>query len=256
MDIAHTETRVPARVSVVGDGRLGSALAGALRVAGIDVLGPARRNERPGAADALVLCVPDAEIERAAASAAGCAPLVGHTSGATPLSALAAAGGDAFGLHPLQTFTGGEPAARFHGAGCAVAGATPAALGCAHALAGALGMHAVEIADGARPAYHAAASIASNFLVTLLSAAEDAAQAAGLERREARSLLTPLVESTVANWASLGPERALTGPVARGDRATVAAQRDALAHAAAHLLPLFDELAERTRVLADGRVAA
>lgn len=257
MDIDPTEpTRVPARVSVIGDGRLGSALAGALRAAGIEVLGPVGRSERPAAADAIVLCVPDAEIPAAAELAAGRAPLVGHTSGATPLSALEAAGGEAFGLHPLQTFAGGEPPEHFRGTGCAVAGTTPAALAFATMLAGALGMHAFEINDEARPAYHAAASVASNFLVTLLATAEETAAAAGIEADEARALLTPLVRSTVENWAALGPERALTGPLARGDEATVDAQRRALESSAAHLLPLFDELAERTRILAGRRVLA
>ena len=62
------------------------------------------------------------------------------------------------------------------------------------------------------------------------------------------------MRATVENWAALGPERALTGPVARGDEATVERQREALAEAAPDLLPLFDELAERTRALA-GRAA-
>ena len=241
---------------MVGGGRLGSALAGALGAAGIEVLGPVARGEQPPPADALLLCVPDAEIAAAAELSAGRAPLVGHTSGATPLSALSAAGGDAFGLHPLQTFAGGEPPARFRGAGCAVAGTTPAAVAFATTLADALGMHSFEITDEARPAYHAAASIASNFLVTLMAAAEEASAVAGIEPGEARALLAPLVRSTVENWVALGPERALTGPLARGDEATVEAQRRALERSAAHLLPLFDELAERTRALAGRTVPA
>ena len=79
-----------------------------------------------------------------------------------------------------------------------------------------------ELADDRRAAYHAAASIASNFLVTLEAAAERIAAGAGLPPDQARTLLAPLVRSTVENWAELGPERALTGPVARGDEATVA----------------------------------
>ena len=135
-----------------------------------------------------------------------------------------------------------------------MAGSTPAALGTAHAIAAALGMRAVEIDDSARAAYHAAASIASNFLVTLQAAAEEVAGAAGLEPEEARALLAPLVRATVDNWAARGPAAALTGPVARGDDATVARQREAVAEAAPQLLPLFDALVERTRALA-GREA-
>ena len=90
-------------------------------------------------------------------------------------------------------------------------------------------MRPFELDDDDRAAYHAAASIASNFLVTLEAAAEEVAAAAGLEPAEARALLAPLVRTTVENWVELGPERALTGPVARGDDATVAAQRAAVA---------------------------
>src|SRR5438270_836831 len=74
-------------------------------------------------------------------------------------------------------------------------------------------------------AHHAAASIASNFLITLEGAAERLAATAGVER----TLLVPLVQATVSNWAALGAEQALTGPVARGDRGTVEAQRAAVA---------------------------
>jgi predicted short-subunit dehydrogenase-like oxidoreductase (DUF2520 family) len=197
----------------------------------------------------VLLCVPDAEI---AAAAAAIAPreLVGHTSGATPLTALDAAGEAAFGLHPLQTFAGGEPPERFEGVGAAVAGTSPAALAVARGLAERVGMRPFEIADRDRAAYHAAASVASNFLVVLQDAAEQVAAGAGLAAGEARALLAPLVRSTVENWAEHGPGRALTGPIARGDETTVERQRDAVAAAAPDLVELFDVLAERTRALA------
>ena len=113
-----------------------------------------------------------------------------------------------------------------------------------------------EIAEDGRAAYHAAASIASNFLVALEAAAERVAGGAGLEPQEARALLAPLVRRTVEQWADVGPERALTGPVARGDEDTVAAQREAVAAAAPELVALFDELVERTRALAAREVTA
>ncbi len=262
-----------ARVAVVGRGRLGTALCTALRGSGVQVHGPLDHKEPPAGADAVLLCVPDAEIPAAAAAVAGLVPLVGHTSGATPLTALTAARATAFGLHPLQTFTSGsvgevvhaghaealpKPAERalerFAGVGCAVAGETPAALEFASALAHRLGMRPFEIADDDRPAYHAAASIASNFLVALEATAEEVAGGAGIEPAEARALLAPLVRSTVENWAALGPEGALTGPVARGDDATVDRQREAVAEIAPHSLALFDELVARTRALS-GREA-
>lgn len=231
----------PRRIAVVGAGRLGSALAAALQDAGAIVDGPLGRGATAAGADTVLLCVPDAEIA-AAARAIEPGPLVGHCSGATGLAPLALH--EAFSLHPLMTVTG--PAARFAGASCATAGATPRALATARALAHQLGMTATEIADADRAAYHAAASIASNFLVTLEAAAERLASSAGA----GRELLVPLVRATVENWAAAGPEQALTGPIARGDEVTVARQRAAVAERAPDLLALFDELARATRALA------
>ena len=221
----ETISRGPLRVGIVGAGRVGTALARALGDAGVEVEGPVGRGVRPASCDAIVLCVPDAEIEAAAEVVTAAAPLVGHTSGATPLTALAHAGVQAFGLHPLQSFA--HPGVRFEGAGAAVAGTTPEALAFASRLAERLGMTPFEIDDEGRAAYHAAASVASNFLVTLQAAAEAIASGAGLDRDDARRLLMPLVRQTLENVAQLGPEAALTGPVARGDEATVATQRAA-----------------------------
>ena len=134
----------------------------------------------------------------------------------------------------------------FAGAGAAVAGSTPRALAIARALAARLGMRATTVADADRAAYHAAASIASNFLVTLEGAAERLAATANVDR----ALLAPLVRAAVENWARLGARDALTGPIARGDEATVDRQRAAVAERAPDLLPLFDTLADATRALA------
>jgi len=243
-----------ARVGLVGAGRVGTALAAALAAKGVPVAGPTRRGEVPPGCQAIVLCVPDAEIAAAAAAVAGAAPLVGHTSGATPLSALQPARAEAFGLHPLQTVPPDAGGDVFEGAGCAVAGSTPGALRFATELARVLGMTPFEIDDGGRAAYHTAASVASNFLVTLGAAAERIAAGAGLEPAEARALLAPLMRRTVDNLATLGPESALTGPVARGDDATVEAQRRAVEDAVPDLAGLFDELVRHTRALAEARV--
>ena len=232
-------------VAVVGQGKLGTALSEALHDAGYDVEGPLGRGAGPTRAEAVLLCVPDGEIE----AAAGCipaGPAVGHCSGATDLAGLAPH--EAFSLHPLMTVT--AAGGRFAGAGAAIAGSTPRALSLAAELANALQMRAVQISDGDRAAYHAAASIASNFLITLEAAAERLANSAGADR----ALLVPLVRAAVENWATLGPERALTGPVARGDELTVARQRSAIAERAEDLLPLFDALVDATRALA-GRPA-
>jgi len=237
------------RCAIVGAGRLGRALAAGLREAGIEVDGPLGRGARCPDADVVILAVPDAEIATAAAAISP-GPLVGHCSGATTLDALAPH--EAFSLHPLMTVPA-DGAAQLAGASAAVAGATAHARGVAHRLALHLGLTPIDVAEADRAAYHAAASIASNFLVTLEAAAERLAESAGVER----SALVPLVRATVENWASLGPERALTGPLVRGDEETVSSQRIALAERAPELLPLFDALADATRALAQrSRVAA
>jgi predicted short-subunit dehydrogenase-like oxidoreductase (DUF2520 family) len=229
-------------LAIIGQGRLGTALAAALTDSdGYLVSGPLGRGADAAGADAVLLCVPDNEIANAV-ELIPAGPLVGHCSGATSLEPLTPR--EAFSLHPLMTVT--SDGATFAGAGAAIAGSTPRAVGFAHELARALGMRPVEITEEDRAAYHAAASIASNFLVTLEAAAERIAATAGVERE----LLVPLVRATVENWSALGAERALTGPVARGDEATVAAQRSAVAERAEGLLPLFDALVEATSELA------
>jgi predicted short-subunit dehydrogenase-like oxidoreductase (DUF2520 family) len=248
--------RNPTGVGVVGRGRVGTVMVAALRAAGYSVGDPAGRGEVPDG-DAILLCVPDAEIEAAAEAVAGSARFVGHTSGATPLSALEPArcmGAEVFGLHPLQTVAG--PATVLAGCGCAVAGSSEAALAVAERIALDLGMAPFPLDDSQRAAYHAAASIASNFVVTLQGEAEALAESAGIEGFDARRMLGPLVRSTVENWIEMGPERALTGPVARGDEGTVAAQRAAIAAQRPQLEPLFDALVERTAALAERAATA
>jgi predicted short-subunit dehydrogenase-like oxidoreductase (DUF2520 family) len=228
------------RCAVVGHGRLGTALATALRDAGAPVLGPLGRGATAGDADVVLLCVPDAEI---AAAAEKIAPgrRVGHCSGATTLAPITATHPDAFSLHPLMTVT--REGADFAGAHAAIAGTTEEARATARALADALHMTPFDVPDADRTAYHAAASIASNYLVTLAWAAE---RVGGLDR----AALAPLVRAAVDNWAAHGPHAALTGPIARGDEATVDAQRAAVARRAPDLVRLFDALAEATRTLA------
>jgi predicted short-subunit dehydrogenase-like oxidoreductase (DUF2520 family) len=235
-------------IAIVGAGRLGTALAAALRAAGAPVDGPLGRGAAPRA-DVVLLCVPDREIAAAAAAVAP-GPLVGHCSGMTGLAPLA--GHEAFGLHPLMTVPGGAPPTVFAGAGCAIAGTSERALAVAGALATRLGMRPARIEEEDRAAYHAAASIASNFLVTLEGAAERLAATAGVDRER----LAPLVRAAVEDWAALGAERALTGPIVRGDEETVARQRAAVGERAPELLPLFDAMAAATREIAKGSVAA
>lgn len=242
-----TDTPSLGRVAIVGRGRLGCALRDQLQHAGVSVLGPLGRAEvgRCGSGDgpeAVLLCVPDAEIASAAGAVTPGA-LVGHCSGATGLEVLLPHEG--FSIHPLMTVSGrDEP--DFAGAGAAVAGSTPRALAYARSLADRLGLVSVEVTAQDRPLYHAAASMASNFLLTLEGAAEQLASLSGVSRE----LLVPLVRVSIENWASDGAGASLTGPIARGDERTVAAHREAIRERTPELLELYDVLAERTRALA------
>ena len=226
---------------IIGNGRMGSALASALRGAGADVRGPLGRGEPVAGGDVVLLCVPDREIAAAAASVAP-GPLVGHVSASAPLDLLAPH--ERFSMHPLLSVVGAG--AQFDGAYCAIDGSSPTALQAARAVAELLGMHVRVVPREQRALYHAAASVASNFLITLEGAAERLASLVGLER----DALVPLVRATVDNWARQGARAALTGPIARGDVATAARQREAVADAAPDLLPLWDALAAATRELA------
>jgi predicted short-subunit dehydrogenase-like oxidoreductase (DUF2520 family) len=252
-----TSTR---RFAIIGPGRLGRALAAKLDLSGQLAAGPLARGypaaELAGA-EVLLLCVPDREIKAAAETVIEgmrgdrrC-PMVAHCSGASTLAVLDPVPLDRrLSLHPLTTLAADQPAV-FDGVSAAVAGHSAEALAVARELASGLGMTAFEIEDADRGAYHAAASIASNFLVTLESAAERLAASAGCDR----DLLIPLVRQTVSNWAAAG-SGSLTGPIARGDEATVERQRQAVAQRTPELLALFDALSEATRTLYLAEVAA
>lgn len=205
-------------------------------------------------AEAALLCVPDAAIAEACEAAAPAVPplrLVGHLSGATGLDALAPAaerGAQTFSLHPLQTVP--DTGTDLTGAPCAIAGSSPEAIAFATELAERLGMRPFAVPEERRAAYHAAACIASNFLIALEESAAVLLEAAGVD--DARELLAPLVLRTAANWAEHGPA-ALTGPIARGDEATTARHLAALAETAPELVAMYDVLAQRTRAVASER---
>ena len=235
---------------IIGRGRVGRSLARAAELAGIEVrtAGHEEVTEASRVAGAVLLSVPDADIAQVASEVPEGPSFAGHVSGAGTLNLLAGAaarGARAFSLHPLQTFTDGETVV--DGIPAAIAGADADALAFARALAGALGMRPFEVAEEDRSAYHAAAAIASNLLVALEESATELLTRLGADN--ARELLTPLVLRTAANWAELGP-RALTGPIARGDQTTVDGHRAALSERAPELIPLYDALAERARIVA------
>src|SRR4051794_15626961 len=225
--------------AIVGAGRLGTVLAAALS----EYRARRRGGAVPAGTEVLLLCVPDGKIAEAAA-AVGPGPLLGHCSGATGLDVFGDREG--FSLHPLMSVPAGSEPSVLSGAGAAVDGTTERALQLAYTLAGALGMRATRVEPSDRVAYHAAGAIAANFLVALEACAERLAATTGITRAQ----LAPLVLATAEQWARLGPEAALTGPIARGDEGTVERHRAAIAERTPELLPVWTELAEVTRAVA------
>jgi predicted short-subunit dehydrogenase-like oxidoreductase (DUF2520 family) len=212
-------------VKVIGSGRVGSAVSARLRESGITV---------GDEGELVLLCVPDSSIaEVAGALEEG--PWVAHVSGATPLSAL-----DPhrrrFSMHPLQTFTRARGPEQLDGAWAAVTAESDEARVAGFWLTETLGLKPFELADAARPLYHAGAAIASNYLVTLHTVASELFRAAGAPPEA----LVPLMRRTIDNGFEL------TGPIDRGDWETVAAHRRAIRESRPELEPLYDVLAEAT----------
>ena len=213
-------------VNVIGRGRVGSALAARLEERGVAV--------REDGAELVLLCVPDTAIAEVARGLSP-GPWIAHVSGATPLSAL-----DPherrFSLHPLQTFTRTRGPEQLDGAWAAVTAESDEARELGFELARVLGLEPFELADAKRPLYHAGAAVASNYLVTLHEAAAALVAAAGAPPEA----LEPLMRRTIENGFEL------TGPIERGDWATVEAHREAIRRVRPDLEPLYDVLAEAT----------
>jgi predicted short-subunit dehydrogenase-like oxidoreductase (DUF2520 family) len=243
---------------VVGAGRVGAVLGAALRAAGHAVVGAsavsAASRERadvllPGVpvlpvpdvverAELVLLAVPDDAlgplVEGLAATGAWQAgQLVVHTAGRYGVGVLAparSAGAIPLAVHPAMTFTGTSlDLGRLLDCVFAVTAPAPV-LPVAQALVVEVGAEPVVVAEEARPLYHAALSLGSNHLVTLVAQAAQVLAAAGVERPD--RLLGPLLRATLEGALARGDD-ALTGPVARGDAGTLAAHRRVLADAAA-----------------------
>jgi predicted short-subunit dehydrogenase-like oxidoreductase (DUF2520 family) len=211
--------------------------------------------------DALWLAVPDAAIEQVAQEVAQAleqrahlVPVVGgearqvrvqasrrgqpgrrgprvvlHASGALgseALMALAARGIETGSAHPMMTFVAGEPP-DLEGAWFAVEG-TPAAVRAARAMAKALGANSFRIERGSKTLYHAFGAMLSPMLATELEAAERVGRRAGIEARQVRRIMEPIVLRTVQNVLRSGAGKSFSGPLARGDVRTVAAHLEAL----------------------------
>jgi len=275
----------PARldVGVIGAGRVGTALAIALRRAGhritaASAVSSASRERvdrylsgtpvrQPAdviaSADLVLLTVPDDALPGLVRGlAATGAPLAGrmlaHTSGRHGLAVLEPAtelGALPLALHPVMTFTGrADDADKLAGISFGVTAPTvlrPAA----EVLVMEMGGEPVFIAEADRGLYHAALAGAANHLVTQVVQAEDLLTRAGVA--QPARMLGPLLSAALDNALRLG-DAGLTGPVARGDAETVAGHVEALRADAPEALPAYLALARltATRALASGMLSA
>lgn len=238
-------------IAIIGPGRMGLALGGALMQAGeVDTLTYYGRSPEPpphplfenedvaysmgyGPLDdettILILAVPDDALHDVANQVAQLGPapapcVAFHLSGALltdVLTPLHTAGFTVGSLHPLQTvadpWSGAE---RLRGCAYAIAG-SPGALTVARGFVAALGGRPLVIPPTLRPLYHAAAVFASNYVLAAAAAVARTLAEAGITEEDAVAAALPLMRGTMDNLEQLGLGAALTGPVARGDVDTV-----------------------------------
>ncbi len=187
-------------------------------------------------ADITLIATPDAYIADCCAALAASGTLnansiVFHCSGAlssSVLSTAAAQGAAVASVHPVRSFAQpAQTAANFNGTLCGVEGDARALEILARCF-GAIGASFVTIAAEHKVLYHAAAVFACNYLVTLQDVAQTTYGKAGIAPDVALRLMEPLVRETIDNIFSKGPAQALSGPIARGDFATVDRQQQAL----------------------------
>lgn len=269
-------------VGVVGTGRVGSVLGAALIraghrvIAGSGVSRDSRRraadllprvpvqpvDEVVSAADLVLLAVPDDALSAVVTGLAETGrfrpgQLVAHVSGAHGLAVLdpaVRAGALPLALHPVLPFTGRghDDLARLTGASFGVTAPEPLRL-VAEALVVEMGGDPVWVTDPARPLWHAALTIGANHLTTLVNEAADLLRAAGVE--QPGKVLGPLLGAALDGALRYG-DRALTGPVSRGDAGTVSQHLSALTNAAPDGVAAYIAMARRTadRALASGRL--
>jgi predicted short-subunit dehydrogenase-like oxidoreductase (DUF2520 family) len=240
--LTRSQGSADAAVRFIGDGRA---------LASFDQLRPA---------DVWMLAVGDDQIAPVAARLVDSGLLAGavvfHCSGAKAsgeLAAAGAAGARTASVHPIRSFADPDAvAAQFAGTFCGIEGDS-AALAVLEPAFVAIGARLVPIDAAAKTVYHAASVFASNYLVTVLDAALRAYQAAGIPEDVARELARPLATETLANVLRLGAQAALSGPIARGDVATVKRQQAAVAAWDAPTGQLYAALADATTSLARRR---
>lgn len=241
------------RIGIVGVGRVGAVLGAALRSAGHEVVAASAVSEAslaraeellPGVpilpipqvvarAEVTLLAVPDDALRPltdglGAENAWGPGRLVIHTSGfhgPSALPAVLAAGGDVVAMHPAMTFTGtAKDLPRLIGTPFAVTG-SPGVQLVGEAIVVDLGGDPFPLAEADRPRYHAALAHGSNHLVTLVGQAQQTLREIGID--DPSRVLRPLLEASLENALERG-DKALTGPVGRGDVETVRAHLSVL----------------------------
>ncbi len=179
----------------------------------------------------IVIAVPDSALELVAAALNLQSGIVLHTCGTKgpeALQALAQRGVFCGAIHPLQTLSNPESgAAALHGAAYSISGDAPATRWAEQIVRAANGRILRIPAEG-RALYHAAAVMASNYVIALLSAAQTLLAAAGIDQDEALQALGPLARTSLDNALRQGLSAALTGPIERGDVSTISAHLAAL----------------------------
>jgi predicted short-subunit dehydrogenase-like oxidoreductase (DUF2520 family) len=199
--------------------------------------------------DVLFLAVPDPALPAVAAELAASTldarTAVVHVSGAFGLDVLAPLSRAGFAVgafHPLQSFPVERPPAAFHGSLVALAAGAPELEERLATLALELGARPRHVGDAQRTPYHAAAVMASNYLVALAGEAVAVLHAAGWSREEALTDLLPLMDGVLANLRAAGLPAALIGPIRRGDPATVERHLAALGAAGGQPGPLVERV--------------
>ena len=177
--------------------------------------------------------------------------IVLHTAGSLSSDVLRGAGlsGELGSLHPLQAMSDPREAlAAMRHCVWTVEG-DPLAVGYARWLMGNIGVTPLDVEPQTKVLYHASAVTIANLMVALVDASYEMAGLAGISRDDARDMLLPLATSSLDNLRKLPPREALTGPVARGDDATIQRHAEALAAASPELLELYEVLTRRARAL-------
>jgi len=209
-------------------------------------------------ADAYLIAAGDDQIAACCSALAAAGKLqpgsvVFHCSGALSSLELATAsdrGAAVASIHPIRSFAVPQQVAEhFAGTWCGSEG-DAAALAILGPAFSAIGARMVTIRREQKTLYHAAAVFASNYQVTLIDVAQQAYVAAGIAPELALQLIAPLLSESAANAFRLGPAAALTGPIARGDMATVARQYQAVQEWQPQVAGLYQQFATLTADLA------